>query len=301
MKPKNVDDIMGNGEFNEKLYKLIKHLKTKNCKTKRPFIIIGNYNPTGESLSFVNYKYGPVRSVTRLISTNAEENYQAAARLNYMLTKFLEFDPNWTPPTKYLIGEYSFINDALSYEQENDARIDNLIALNDNENLTEPNLPSRETITNKNVNGTTAIPIKIIVDDDDDNYEELVEIAKKSRRTEDEKSQFLKLLEDSVNNPESVFEIDDQSGKFNWDNITIKDFRCYRKKEDTDTTKGSWKFKNYQHHFKRHTAFINNTSNHESGDCEILVCLDKYIIQDKNSGEVLEKNSKLIWWIGYKY
>lgn len=298
---KCVDDIMGHGEFNEKLYKLIEHLKTANYKTERAFIIIGNYNPTGESLSFVNYKYGTVRSVTRLISTNAEENYQAAARLNYMLTKFLESDPNWTPPTKYLIGEYSFISDALSYEQENDARIDNLIALNDNENLTEPNLPSRETITNKNGNGTTAIPIEINVDRDDKNYNRLIEIANKSRRTDDEKSEFLKLLENSVKTPESEFEIDDKSGKFNWDNMTIKDFRCYRNKEDTETTKGYWKFKNYQTHSRTLTPFINNTSNHVRGQCEILVCLDTYIIQDKNSGEVLEKNHKNKWWIGYKY
>ena len=64
---------------------------------------MGNYTPTGESLSYVNYKYGTIRVNCRLISTNAEEDYQEACRSNYMLTKFVENDSNWQCPIKYLI------------------------------------------------------------------------------------------------------------------------------------------------------------------------------------------------------
>jgi hypothetical protein len=40
--------------------------------------------------------------------------------------------------------------------------------------------------------------------------------------------------------------------------------------------------------------FINETGTHTSNQCEILVCKDKYSLED-------EINSKYIWWIGYKY
>ena len=295
-----VDNIMGEGEFNDKLDKLINHLKLKKYDIKRPFIIIGNYTPTGESLSYVNYKYGTVRGVSRLISTNAEEDYQSACRGNYMNTKFLEFNKDWKPPKKFLIGHANFINNSLSYEKENDARIDHLNKLNelnDSENLTNIILPS---INNSsiNINGITAIPIRVTVDMEDKNYEKLIEIANKLRRTEDEKILFLKLLKNSVCDEESDFDIEDKTGKFEW-SMFLKDFRCYRKTENK-VKKGYWKFKNYQNNFKTGTPFINNTNNHKNKECEILVCRDKYFIKDE-TGCVIEKHPKTIWWIGYKY
>ena len=60
-----VDDIMGEGEFNFKLFKLINYLKVNGYNTERPFIIVGNLH-TGESLTFVNFEYGTVRGVIRL-------------------------------------------------------------------------------------------------------------------------------------------------------------------------------------------------------------------------------------------
>ena len=69
---KCVDNIMGDGEFNCKLNRLIINLQKESYDINRPLIIIGNYTPTGESLSFVNYNYGTIRSVVKLISTNAE-------------------------------------------------------------------------------------------------------------------------------------------------------------------------------------------------------------------------------------
>ena len=59
-----VSHIMDNGEFNIKIEKVLEHLKIKGVNINRPFIIIGNYTPTGESLSFVNYTYGTVIFVT---------------------------------------------------------------------------------------------------------------------------------------------------------------------------------------------------------------------------------------------
>jgi cell fate (sporulation/competence/biofilm development) regulator YmcA (YheA/YmcA/DUF963 family) len=300
-----VDDIMGEGEFNCKLNTLIKYLKSNGRNTNRPFIIIGNYTPTGESLTYVNYEYGTVRGVIRLCSTNAEEDYQSACRGNYMNTKFLEHDKEWIAPEKFLIGHKIFINNALSYEIENDARIDYLTESNNDINLSNIVLPSINAVSINNVNGTTAIPMQIIVDTDDENYEKLMEIANKTRRTEDEKKKFLELLKESKNNPESTFEVNDKTGKFCWGDkkqpktgMRLKDFRCYKK--DCRVTKGYWKFKNYQNNFETEISFINNTSNHTNSQCEVLVCQDKYILKD-DTGDVIEKNSKTIWWIGYKY
>ena len=300
----SVDNKMGEGEFNCKLYNLIKYLKDEGYNTERPFIIIGNYTPTGESLSYVNYLYGTVRGVIRLISTNAEEDYQCACRGNYMNTKFLENDSNWEPPKKFLIGEEKFINNALSYETENDARIDFLIS-NSTNNTTDNIiiLPSTNIELN-NQNGTTAIPIKITVDLDDKNYNKLIEIASKLRRKNEDKEMFLKLLKESINNPESDFEAEDQTGKFNWEErdinrigMELKDFRCFT--NNYEPKKGYWKFKNYQNNFKTRTPFINNTNNHHAGQCEILICKDKYLL--KNGTDNIEKNPKTVWWIGYKY
>jgi hypothetical protein len=302
----SVDNIMGEGEFNCKVYNLIKYLNAEGYTTERPFIIIGNYTPTGESLSYVHYGYGTVRGTIRLISTNAEEDYQSACRGNYMNTKFLENDREWIAPKKFLIGPINFINNALSYEIENDARIDYLTESNNNNtNLSTIILPSINN-DSKDQTGTTAIPIKVLVDSEDKNYNRLIEIANKTRRTDDEKKDFLKLLKESVDDPESDFEVIDKTGKFIWGNsdepitfMKLKDFRCYKKK-DTSPIKGYWKFKNYQTNFTTEMSFINNTSNHIAMDCEILVCKDKYIIKNETD-DVIEKNSKNVWWIGYKY
>ena len=294
-----VDKEMGDGEFNCKLARLIEYLKSKGINTERPLIIIGNYTPTGESLSFVNYEYGIVRSVIRLISTNAEEDYQTACRGNFMKTLFFKkLGDDWICPDKYLIGPKKFIDNAISYERENDARID-FLSQKTNDSLEEEIIVNSETYTiRNNTNGTTAIPIKVKVDYDDNNYEKLIEISEKKRRTKEDKKTFLKLLKESCSNEESDFEIDDKSGKFNWDNITLNDFRCYTK--DSKQQKGYWKFKNYQNNHKTGVPFINNTSAHKIGECELLMCTEKYILKDEN-GKVIEKNSKDIWWIGYKY
>lgn len=286
-----VDDIMGDGEFNCKFNRLINDIKSKDHNINRPFIIIGNYIPTGESLSFVNYEYGTVRSVIRLISTNAEEDYQTASRGNYMTTKFLENDSNWISPPKYLIGHTNFIENSLSYEKENDYRIDILSKIENDDYFRDITIPT-PSYTNIIGNGNVAIPIKIEVDVDDKNYDKLIEIASKKRRSPADKRKWLKLLKESVNNKHSDFHIIDKTGKFNWDEYTINNFRCYSK--ECKLVKGNWKFKSYKTNFDTDEPFINWTNHHKPKECDILVCKDKYIFED-------EYNGKNCWWMGYKY
>ena len=81
--------------------------------------------------------------------------------------------------------------------------------------------------------------------------------------------------------------------------MTLVDFRTYTHKEG-GPTKGSWKFKNYQDHFEVGTPFMNDKNHHTTNDFEILIPKDMYILKDEE-GKIIEKNSKSIWWISYKY
>ena len=294
---KCVDDIMGDGEFNCKLHNLIKHFKSSGINTKRPFIVIGNYTPTGESLSFVNYEYGTVRSVVRLISTNAEEDYQSACRGNYMNTKFIEkLGSDWKSPVKYLIGHKKFITNSLSYEAENDARIDSFDNISRDTNPNNIVLPS-STKKESSSNGTVAIPIKInIGDKDNEDVKKLIEIASQRIREEDDKIEFLEILKKCCEDEEIDCSIEDKTGKFRWDMI-LGDFRCYKEKSKLE--KGNWKFKNYQNNFITEQPFINNTSNHVAGQCEILICNYKYVLKNKDGTKDI--NHTTTWWMGYKY
>ena len=295
-----VDHIMTKGEFNEKLLNLFNYLKSNNINIKCPFIIIGNYIPTGESLTFVHSEYGTIRSNCKLISTTVQQDYQQAARGNYMNTKFLEHDTLWKPPVKYLIGPKQFIENALSNEKENDARVDQLIQ---RENITPTRnnifIPESD-ITLQNNKGTTAIPIKIMINSNqNDKTNKLIEIASKGRRSQEDKKIFIELLKECIDDDEIECEMTDKTGKFDFNTFIIKDFRCYIQKEQPPVI-GHWKFKNYQEHFKYESPFINNTGNHEAGECEILTCKDLYIIKD-SEGNVRERNISTVWWIGYKY
>ena len=297
-----VSKIMGDGEFNQKLAKLFKWLTAQNINIKRPIIIIGNYNPTGESLTYVNFEYGIVRSNTRLISTDAERDYQEACRENYMVTKFLENDPDWTPPNKYLIGHKSFIENALAYEKENDARIYMLpgegTPLMDYGNQTEPVVDS---------GGTIATPVKIsfpdIMDTSILEVNTIIDILSKTQRSPEDKQILKDCIKHCCENPDIDCTLDDPNEnnplkKFNW-SYELKDLRCY-KKTNEDPKKGYWKFKNYLDHHQTNGCFMNNRNNHSKKQFEMLTCLDKFVVKDTD-GKVIETNSKITWWIGHKY
>ena len=215
----------------------------------------------------------------------------------YIDTKFKETDPDWKMPEKYLIGDKRFIDNALSYEAENDARIDMLGSQNNSNSNSNIILSSINEQPLPETNGIVAIPIKITVDRSDDNVIEIIKILEEnSQRKVEQKIEILILLKKYVESGECMFE--DKTGRFNFDNYTIKDVRAYKKKE-TPPKKGVWKFESYKNHHNIGTSFINSTSNIQVNECEILTCIDTYIcIQD---GVEIEKNLKSVWWMGYKY
>ena len=196
---KEVSEIMGSGQFNDKLDKLLQTLIKEKTNIKRPFIIIGNYTPTGESLTFVNYKYGTVRGNIRLISTTRENDYQEGCRENYMDGKFIENDPNWFHPEKYLIGPKQYIDNCLSYEHENDARIDDFASKSVEENGEIIVVSQRSSLVASK--GHMAIPVKIQIDRSHPEVERLLEIMKKVHRTH-YKQEFMNILRKCVEDPE---------------------------------------------------------------------------------------------------
>ena len=302
-----VSDKIGKGEFNDKLHKLVNYLKENNININRPFIIIGNYNPTGESLTFVNYEYGTIRGNIRLISTDMEEDYQEACRSNYMNNKFVEeynkIGKSWQDPDKYLIGEKDFINNAISYEKENDSRItDDMKHRESDNNVSEIEISIFNPLEN-NSSGTIAAPIKLtIIDDEDDKIDQFREIMcpdkKKNKfdREGKDKKIIMTLLKECIDN--GVILIEDYHGKFNFNEYTLKDVRCWKKKYHLSDA-NYWKFESYKIHHESHTPLINNPNGHKKGECEIYCSLNNFKATKSNGEEI--RHSRNIIYIGYKY
>ena len=299
-----VDRIMGKGEFNEKLYKLFKYLYKNKININRPIIIIGNYNPTGESLTFVNYKYGIIRGNIRLISTTMEEDYQGGCRSKFMTNKFIEHcGSNWTPPHKFLIGESKFIENCLIYEQENDARID-FIRNRDvsGEDITPVPLKLlTDCKTDSSSTGEIAIPIKLEIEDDsDDKIDQLREIMcpekPKNRLKPDEKRIILGLIKECID--EGIIKMTDKHNKFSFYIFTLIDVRCWKKKYHKHDP-NIWKFNNYKINHNSDSLFMNNKNGHNKNECELKLCLDTYSTLNKKGERIV--NNKNIMWMGYKY
>lgn len=295
-KKKKYDKIMTGNTFNDKLLGVIKHLNKKGISTERPFIIIGNYYPTGESLTYVHSSYGTVRGNIRLISTTAEEDYQEACRSNYMLNKFKEdHGDDWEQPDKWLVGEEKFIYNAKLYEKDNDERLECIIkntrVVDQQVNIV---IPEKQ----KEKGGQVACPVKCeILDLEDETINQITEIMKSKPR---DKKKFMKLFKKAYN--EGNIDITDPYGKFSFD-FVLNGFRCYgsneRQRRENAKLSTDWKFASYQRHFDAESPFMNNKNDHSKNQCEIL-CSSK-LFKDTDSKGIVIKNPIHIFWISYKY
>jgi hypothetical protein len=113
----DLSDQCSSEEVNNKINDILNAIQESGESLDRPIIIMGNYKPTGESITFVNYKYGTIRSDTLLpISGQTREmDYQGFLRCCYMLTKFREHNKNFDAPAKWIIGYHKNIINAVSY------------------------------------------------------------------------------------------------------------------------------------------------------------------------------------------
>jgi hypothetical protein len=279
-------------EMNEKIYQIIKKLKDSGEDVKRPFILFGNYDATGESITFVNYKYGAIRANVLLpgAKTTREDNYQTALRGCYMDTKFKEKNPDFVQPVKFLIASQKAIDDAITYEQENDKRV---LSLKDGTH-TElyPATPARDYSKEDNSNDIS-VPSKItILNPDAEPWKKNRKIMEYHNRTNQQKEEMLNNLRKLIDEGDAIME--DYTGKFDFEKYTLKDLRTYKNKSSKENSKENYRFKNYDSAFKNQSPYINNKDEMETFDCEILAAYDMYEIDNF-------KNHKSVMWLSYRY
>jgi hypothetical protein len=288
-----VDMIMGKGEeFNVGIQNIIYYLENRGVNTKRPFLIIGNYFTNGESISYVNSNISLeaiVRGNIRLISTNPTEDYQEASRSCFKKTRFLEEDPNWTQPTKFIVGPEKYIKNIGEVSAINDKFIDDLgTQLNDNIAV----IP-KPVVIKQDSNGIIATPVKIVIDWGEADTKELRDIASKTKRTVADKEKFLRILQKLNNDINSDCEIHDKIGKFkdNIENFTLNGFRAYKK----GLINANYRFDHYEESYTLNQSYMNAKGDHVANQCEVLMAFDKWILPNGKT------NSKSIVWVGYKY
>jgi len=289
-------------ELNNKLNNVLIDLKEKGESINRPILIFGNYKPTGESITFVNYKYGTIRSVVSLPNSaqSREMDYQNLLRCCYMDTKFKEYDPQFVHPLKWIIGYQKNINNALSYEKQNDVRIHEMESGNTTNVLIPLLQPQRQEIVNID---TISVPIRFTIEDtDNDSYKELINILRKGTRSEFDKGYMLILMNNLITDSSALYI--DHTGKFNFMTYKVKDVRTWKMHTEEEIKmrvlegkkpfEADYRFKEYDSAHKLKNPYINNKSNINANECEILVAYDKYVYESFT-------NNKTCIWISYKY
>lgn len=298
-----LSDTCSSDEFNNKLNEIFESLKKKGESVERPVLIIGNYKPIGESITFVNYKYGTIRSSHILAKSGQtrEMDYQGLLRCAYMDTKFVKHNPNFTHPAKWIGGSQKCIDNAIYYEKQNDARILSIRSGN------APSLiPDQVGETRYEDTSNISIPVRISIEDmDDPRIEILWNILSNSKRFDTEKKLILTILNDMRN--ENLVSITDYTGKLDLTRIVVKDVRTWKAHteieiEQKKLSKGDkykpfeddYRFAEYNSNHSRKQPYINNKNNIHLNECEILFAYDRYKYNDFI-------NPKACVWLSYKY
>jgi len=299
-KHSDLNDECSSEELNNKIHEILEHIKAEGSSIERPVLIMGNYKPTGESITFVHYKYGTIRTDTLLpiAGLTKEKSYQGYLRSCYKDTKFREYNPDFVHPPKFIIGSQTSINDAVLYEQQNDDRIYSLKGASMGPALI-PIVPSSYSPT---TDISCAIPMKLtIYDMDDPLMVELRKIFDKGRRTEADKREILNLLRQMKD--AGSMDYQDPTGKFDFRVYVLKDCRTWKKhtaeenkariEEKGEPFESDYRFREYDSKHRNKMSYINNKSKIATLECELLVAYDKY----EYDGFV---NHRACMWLSYK-
>jgi hypothetical protein len=279
-----VDENSSNKEFNDRLFEFLEaHSLLSRC-----VIIIGNYQSVGESNTLVNSKYGYLRSAILLrgCKLTAEQRYQFFLRCCFVVDKFKIDNPDWKKEdiTKFVIGDKESIQDAKTYETQNDELVQDLIDSPEEENvaMSFTSLTSN-TSSSSNSNSTSntrrSIPIQFKIEDNDSEHvTQLVDIMRKLSRDESEKADFMTYLTNSIMDSSVVF-IDHNVPKITLPSFKLKEFRCYRSGDDLRAGNEitSYRFKNYRDHFEQKMPYKNGEL--KKMECEIHCCVNKYVLE----------------------
>jgi hypothetical protein len=257
-------------------------------------IIIGNPQTTGESITFVHSDYGTLKNEVNLSIGTESHNNQIYSRLNYLIKKFLEKDPNFVPPPKYMIGTQSSIEEALYMEKMND----NIIDMEKTDTVV---IDDRVCIEDKE---NIAIPIKFEIQGESSEVDSIKSLFKKPKCNDEDKKLLINLLKICVENGD--IEMIDKTKCFDF-GFKLKDMRRYskhtvdeieqRKQKMGDKYKefeSDYRFDSYNGYHNQDKPYINNKNAIDINECELLCCLDKY----SYNGCI---NATHTFWISYRY
>jgi hypothetical protein len=274
------DENSSSKEFNDRLYDfLLAHSLLNRC-----VIILGNYQSVGESNTLVNSKYGYLRSAILLkgCRLTAEQRYQFFLRCCFVVDKFKLDNPTWKKEdiTKFIIGDKESIQDAKTYEVQNDELVQDLIDNPEEENKQmtfDSGAAAATSISSSNTRRSIPVQFKI-EDNDSEHVVKLVDIMKKISRDETEKSEFMVNLIKSVEDSSVVF-VDHNVPRIMLTSYKLKEFRCYRSGDELRAGNEitSYRFKNYRDHFEQKMSYKNgDLKKHE---CEIHCSVNKYVLE----------------------
>ena len=288
------------GELNEIIYDIIQDIEQKGHNTKRPFILFGNYKPTGESITMVNYKYGTLRMVAILpgIQQTPEKDYQNYLRCCYTTKKFIEHDPTFACPPKWIIGEKQCITNAINYELKNDKRIDDF----ENETNHERVLVADMTPSTIAISDSTNVapPGKFVCENSDcDEWCEIRSIFVHDRRTHVQKNRVYELMKLMVENDDATVSFNNEDNPFSTDGYLPTSIRTFKNKYLTSGRTECYyvthnPFEKYDANWKQKTNYLNEQSLFNRKEFEILAAYDRY------EGINGKKYNKTVVWIGYK-
>jgi hypothetical protein len=302
-------------ETNEKIFEIIEYLKSIGINTNVPIIIFGNYQNTGESITFVNHKYGTIRAVIIL-----PENYVASSRdnqtlcrENYIGDKFFENDSNFIMPPKFIVGYDADLKFALEIEKSNDIRVDYLkeskVEDIENQNITNDNLIIEENSDDDcEIDGSNiSIPVKIEINDESD--ERVIELRKilkdNKKRNESQRNRILEIIKElyfekiiDITDPSEQL-INSKERKIN-DKFNLEGIRTFSSASGDNID--NYRIESFHAKHCANRKFMNNPLKYKKFDCQIEVCLTKYEKILKISGsETTFINWPKTIWLGYKY
>lgn len=295
-------------QMNQKIDTILNYVKSQGESLERPIIIMGNLKVTGESITFVNYTYGILRTTTVLpsIGQTREDNYQALLRSCYTDTIFRRHIPDFKHPPKWILGTRECIHNACTYELENDARIARLLNGSSIGLIPQPDLT--RTVASDDDMAGISVPCKItVLDPEDKLWEDIRKLVEKSMRSLEDKKHVFDLIQTLIQS--SAAKIDDPTNKLisNWKKYTLTNIRSWkthsedkiekRKEKQKDKYKpfeADYRFCEYDSAHRTSNPYINNKAEMNIFNCELLVAFDKYTYE----GFV---NHKTVVWLSYKY
>jgi hypothetical protein len=156
------------------------------------------------------------------------------------------------------------------------------------------------------VDGKISIPCKIVIEDMSDPLVlELLTILNKSSRNDEDCKRIMALFKEMKKIHVATFA--DKTGKLNLDKFSLKSIRTWKKHSEKKISdrkqkmgdkykpfEADYRFAVYQSKYVAKASYINNKTNVNTNECDLLVAIDKYEYEGFT-------NHKSVMWLSYRY